>query len=324
MSYINPKTNWAVNDNVGTTDFNRIEGNILDLHMRDGNLSFEYDTDNDGIPDGYEWTPYDGGTIEIDTASIDGQYCVKITHPGGAGKGGGQLLLKFFPIQSVVNYLYITFGIVSSIAGIRNNVDVLFYDGGKNFLSSRSIYDSTANPTSPALFLSQIPAIPTAARWFRLRLTGGNSSTTTGGTTRFDCIKILDGIAGQSGILPTFGEVSKYADSNWTDAAALPLSTLKGFRIGHLPCTVTTTIQCRMNAVSWGYVRLRCGLEYGAETRCDVTTYTGYSISVTLSDANMINPPIIYVQYRIEPSNYNTMYVQRNATAATITPTNGW
>jgi hypothetical protein len=83
------------------------------------------------------------------------------------------------------------------------------------------------------------------------------------------------------------------------------------------------TVQCRMNAISWGYIRLRCGTEYGEYKRCDVATYADYSLSITLSE-NMVNPPIIYVQFRVEPNNHNYIYVQRIVTAATITATNGW
>lgn len=316
-----PKLDWAVSSAPGPGDFNRIEENSLVNAVSSSryNLSFECDFDGDGLPDGWEWSPFTGGTFTLDTSAIDGTFSAKIVHPGGSGNGGGRLLSDFIPIHKAVNNYFVAFALWSSAAGVRNDVELVFFDSGKNLISSISVYSSTSNPTSATFFISQVPSIPANANWCKIRLTGGNSATATGGTTRFDAVDLfqlfyLPNPSG--GSVPTFGECAKASDTNFTDAVAnLTVASSRGFRIGYIPCTITLTVKGGSTGIGAEF-RLRCGSQYGDYYFLSTTNWAYVDVPLSIMISNPSSPITLAVQYRTRGADW--VGVQRVVTSATI------
>jgi hypothetical protein len=302
---------------------------ILDLlasaNVTNYNLSFEYDSDADGVPDGWNWVNFPNGTCEMDTSAVEGTYCVKITHPGGSGSGGGHLTSGFIPIQRQVNNYFIQFALWSSVAGIRNDIVLLFYDSNKAYISSVSVYSSTSNPTSAALFITQIPSIPSNSKWCKIRLYGGHDAVATGGTTRFDCISLYNMFhltGNNAGTVPTFPERAKASDINFTDAEAnLYVRSNKGFRLGYMPCTISLTVKGGSTGIGAEF-RLRCGSEYGDYYFLATTNYQYVDVPLSITIADPSSPIMLAVQYRTRGTDW--VGVKRESTSATISVVNNW
>lgn len=150
------------------------------------NGSFESDSDSDGVPDSWTIT-LDGGTQALDTTDpAHGASCILFT---SSGSGGGYADSDYFEV-SVNDSLDIGFEIKSSVAGVRNVVEVLWFTEAKVANGSTSLYDdSTTNPT--AWTLKQYLSTPPAGSMFaRIRVTGCHSSDPTAGNTRFDNVAV--------------------------------------------------------------------------------------------------------------------------------------
>jgi hypothetical protein len=163
------------------------------------NGSFEIDSDSDGVPDRWTISLYPGGARGIyTTAPADGAQALYFTHPGGAGNGGGYADSDYMPVSSVraESLCWIHW---ATAAGMKNQVIIRFYDKGKVYLSSTTLYDSTSNPTSATLALSSFLP-PASARFMKVRCVGGESSVNVAGTAYFDGFK-LD----PSSVLPVVG-----------------------------------------------------------------------------------------------------------------------
>lgn len=149
------------------------------------NGSFEIDSDSDGVPDNWTRGLYPAGSGSTETASpTHGAKAYKFVHPGGASNGGGYLDSDYVPCSPIVD-LVVRFLHWASAAGMRNQVMVIWYDKAKVYLSSTTLYNSTANPASPTLF-SYVTTPPAGARFFRLRLIGGFTDTNVAGSAWFD------------------------------------------------------------------------------------------------------------------------------------------
>lgn len=323
MSWQTPKEDWTVASVPGATDFNRIEGNHYDLHIRDGNLSFEYDSNGDGVPDGWQWESSRNGTCQM-AAGVDGSYAVKITHPGGSGNGGGRLTSSYISIQPRINNYYITFFLWAA-AAMQNEVLLLFFDGSKTYLSYVLVYSSTNNPvqSQDGYFITRIPSLPPQARWCRIRLVGGSDTSATGGSAYFDGIRLfsqLSALPNGTGTVPSFGEITKSSSSatSFTDAIAdLAVGSALGYRLGWLPCTVTLTVQA-MATGAGGEVRVRCGSEYSTTVSVPAAgSYGDKSLSITIT--NPPTPLSLAVQFRTIGN--DQVWVRRTGTTATVNPT---
>lgn len=157
------------------------------------NGSFELDDDADNVPDGWNWTAQTGGQKLVDdTTSAHGEKSFKITSTGGSN-GGGYLQNSSFLECSPGRPLLFHWQLKSSVAGVKNIVQVRWYTGPSEpgYLSTDTIWsEDTANPTDFRLY--QIPALPpSTARYFKLRLVGCDISDATAGSTWFDDIGVL-------------------------------------------------------------------------------------------------------------------------------------
>lgn len=161
------------------------------------NGSFETDTDEDGIPDNWTRSLYPGGTAGFDTDNpMHGARAYRFTHPGGAGNGGGYLDSDYIEVSSLDQH-YVKFSLRSSAAGIKNIVQLRYYDKDKVFASSTDLYNAAA-PDTAARSLSYNFTPPANARYIKIRLIGGYTDTAVAGSTYFDGVELLSQIGPQA------------------------------------------------------------------------------------------------------------------------------
>lgn len=153
------------------------------------NGSFENDSDNDGVPDNWQVFTFPSGIGQYETTDVfHGYKAYKFTHPGGVGNGGGYLLsdyISIVPSISPVVSLYMK----SSVANIKNEVHVLYYDNNYIYISTETLYSSTSNPTGWSHF-TFICIPPSNAKYMKIKLIGGESSVNVAGTTLFDYVDV--------------------------------------------------------------------------------------------------------------------------------------
>jgi len=162
-----------------------VKDNFDDLNTRMTSLtsgmipngSFEVDSDNDGIPDNWTRYLYSGGSMSIETtAPAHGAKAIKFTQT--TSSGGGYLESDYVPC-SEYGYINIRAMHKSSVAGIDNCIQILYYTTTKAYISSAWVYDSTSNPTSWTEIIRTV--LPVAnARFCKIRVFGGYPSATTG------------------------------------------------------------------------------------------------------------------------------------------------
>lgn len=169
--------------------YNSINGVTLEVQ----NGSFEFDGDGDGVPEGWTFTPYPGGSGMIDTTdSAHGANCFKMIHPGGVGNGGGYLESIYYSI-SEIEFKLMEFALKTSVAGIKVIVQIRYFSSTKTDLSNdQDLYASTANPTSWS-DISRLLIVPSTARFFKMRLIGGYTDTNVAGSIYFDNIRLSRG-----------------------------------------------------------------------------------------------------------------------------------
>jgi hypothetical protein len=160
------------------------------------NGSFDIDSDSDGLPDSWACTPYTGGTIALETTSPDhGAKSLKFVHPGGVLNGGGNALSDYIEVSELLTYT-LNFIHWASAAGMKNKVQLSYYTKAKVELgagSPVSLYDSTANPTSPTAYTYQFTP-PATTRYIKIRVIGGFTDTNVAGSAYFDNIRVASAI----------------------------------------------------------------------------------------------------------------------------------
>lgn len=156
------------------------------------NGSFEVDSDADNVPDSWTVATYPGGTVARDTAAPShGGAALKMVHPGGVGNGGGYAVSDYIPC-SEVEPVVLQLLHHATAAGMKNQVIFYWYTAAKVACATASttVYDSTVNPTSATLLvLGATP--PATARFFKVRLVGGESSVNVAGTAYWDGVGLL-------------------------------------------------------------------------------------------------------------------------------------
>ena len=163
---------------------------------KDANLvtngSFETDDNGDGDPDSWTETAYTGGTVSLVTnAQAHGATSYKFV---STGNGGGYFVSDSFIPISPARVLIISTMLKSSVAGVRNLVEVLWYDSSQDALTGgdvqTDVYDeAVANPTSWTKKSAEITP-PSTAYYAKLKLYGAHSSDATSGTTWYDDVRI--------------------------------------------------------------------------------------------------------------------------------------
>ena len=141
-------------------------------------------------PTNWVQTLYSAGAGVQDTDSIHGKYSWKFT---SAGSGGGYITSETAFLVAYNRPILLYWDMKSSVADVRNVIDILWYDDTDSLLSTTTAYDnSTTNPTSyTRKYYTATP--PVNAVTAKLRLYGCHSSDNTAGSTWYDNVYIVDG-----------------------------------------------------------------------------------------------------------------------------------
>jgi hypothetical protein len=154
------------------------------------NGSFELGT---VTPSGWTFTAQGSGTGTIDTTtSGHGAKSFKMVSAGGGGaNGGGSLEMNEFSECSPQVPLLFRWLSMSSVAGVKNMFEVDWFetaDAG-DFISTTEVWSSDNNPTDWKSFAA-VAVPPSTARFFKIRLTGCDSTDATAGSAWFDYVSV--------------------------------------------------------------------------------------------------------------------------------------
>jgi hypothetical protein len=161
------------------------------------NPSFEVsDTSVAGGAANWTFTALLGGGATIDTStSIHGAQSVQITHPGGAGNGGGFYESDFFSVSTLSGYSIeysqnIKGGAVPRAEVIRYNRNQSTID--EVILERTTIIGTTGEftPVQSGFLPSTVITTKTSVSFIKLRLIGGTTDHSTAGTVNFDNVEI--------------------------------------------------------------------------------------------------------------------------------------
>jgi len=155
------------------------------------NGSFETDEDANNQPDNWDTVTYTGGTATLDTSDqIHGGKSMKFI---STGNGGGYITTSsFFEVSELQDIIFLA-DIKSSVADVRNLIQILWFDKDQTALgaASSTLYDeATLNPTDWSTFRTSVLP-PTDAKYAKLRLYGCHESDSTSGTTWYDNVRVL-------------------------------------------------------------------------------------------------------------------------------------
>ena len=148
------------------------------------NGSFEIDSDNDGIPDGWTMGLYTGGTGGFDTTNaIHGAKCYyfTVTNPS---YGGGVLISDYIPISMYSSFSHIFSVSLWATSDIASRITIYYYDKDKAGLGSTIIFFESM-PKEPSIFMKELATKP-GARYIKIYLNGGCPSCVNTGTVYFD------------------------------------------------------------------------------------------------------------------------------------------
>lgn len=254
-------------------------GSVIVSGVQNG--SFEVDSDGSGAPDGWTFSAYAGGTVAQDTtAPAHGAAAVKIIHPGGVGSGGGELASDYVPCDQLT-MKFLSFIHWASAAGMKNRVIIKYYTAGKIYISSATLYESTANPATPTNFIIGFTP-PATARYYKVILVGGYTDTNVAGTAYFDGLKEpgLEIFSGAS--LPfTMNEV--FANNfSFTDVSSVTLA----MPFGGLPVVLAFPADVKSGSEGTAvYQRFRVGGYYSNEGSTTSAAYVTTNYSITFVPA---------------------------------------
>ena len=178
------------------------------------NLSFEDDTDGNGIPD--QWNAYCAnlatqtftgssgtdalaaplaGTFTLDTATTNhGVKSAKFTCGSGAANGGGFIQTADFIPCDADGIIELSWWARASTAGIDCSAELLFYSAKSEssaFISKTVLWvDTAVGPNSYWFQLGGICKAPSTARYYKIRLIAGTLNNDVPGDVWFDDVQL--------------------------------------------------------------------------------------------------------------------------------------
>lgn len=188
------------------------------------NGDMETATADPTLPDSWTVTLYTDGTAALD--SVDQYAGANSIKFASVGTGGGYAESNFFAVQEGKN-LSVNWAMESSVATVRNVVEIIWYTSAQVQVSTTSVYDnSTINPTSwTSKIASVIP--PSTARFGKIRITGCHSSVSTVGNTHFDNVIVAQHADGDgSGLVA--GLVGSLTQAQLDAIETVPSTTMDG------------------------------------------------------------------------------------------------
>jgi len=180
------------------------------------NLSFDDDTDANGIPDGWnvyarggsatgvsytgsggtdaQSTPL-GGTFALDTTTVvAGSKSAKFTAANGAGNGGGFMQNAGWIPCDANSVLELSWWVRTNATGIDCMAEVLWYSSKSDsagYISKTTLWTDTLNgPNGLWYQIGGIAKAPSTALFFRVRLTAGILNNDVAGTVWFDDVQL--------------------------------------------------------------------------------------------------------------------------------------
>lgn len=155
------------------------------------NYSFEDVGADADTPDKWDLTDYTNGSHTLDATSGNQRHGAQALKFTSAGSGGGYAESERFAVQEAIPF-YVIVAMKSSVADVRNVIEIVWYDYANSLLSTDTLLDdSTTNQTSWA-DESSLATPPASACYAKLRLTGCHSSDATVGSTWFDNVRISE------------------------------------------------------------------------------------------------------------------------------------
>ncbi len=149
------------------------------------NGSFEANTGVNTAPTSWTLAAAAGNSSLIETAAANvrhGAQSFKMTTPGSIGGGVSIVTTDFYAIGEVQS-VFLSWFMKSTVAGIRNQAFIRWYDNLKNLILTTTLYDSVTNSTVWTRTGSSASA-PAGARFFKCEFLGVNN--TVAGSVWFD------------------------------------------------------------------------------------------------------------------------------------------
>jgi hypothetical protein len=267
------------------------------------NGSFEADSNNDGIPDTWTRSLYAGGASGVDTTTpMHGAKTIYLTHPGGAGNGGGYFESDYVIIHQLIPRR-IGWLMYSTAAGMKNEVLVRAYDKDLTEIGSGTvIYTSTSNPTTPTYCIRSVTP-PANARFLKVRMIGGKSDTDVSGSTYFDDVTITPITEGFGAF--TIAETSTNSQT-FVDAGSGSI-TLPN--LGTVLLNITFNASLKVGTGNNVSQRFRIGTAYSATVNSSSATYSENSFSVTA----LVDASAAVTIYQQLYGDGNTVYGKKDA-----------
>jgi len=181
------------------------------------NGSFEVDSNNDGIPDDWDITIIPTGSVAIDsTTRIAGTSSLQFI---SAGAGAGDAVSEVFFEINELRGIRVLFSLISSIATIRNLVEVIWYDSNQLQISTSIAYDnSTTNDLVWTDNVSQLTP-PPAATFAKIRLSGAHPSSSVPGSAWMDNVVVTSTLVASSAVEPMIKAVAAPRETGAITAA---------------------------------------------------------------------------------------------------------
>lgn len=222
------------------------------------NGSFEIDSNADGVADEWVETQFAGGTVALETVTVQhGAQAVKFT---SAGTGGGTYTVEKFITMQPGRSLVVSFALQSSAIDVRNIVDIQWFKADKTASAtpSTTVYDEADN--NPTSFETKVSTTvpPTDARFFKLKLTGCDSSDVTVGNTIYDDIIAFQTVAGVVGIR-IFSNLGTVIKANDTSEQIIYTATIPGNLLGNHDQLVITAQGITTATATVKTIRLKHG-----------------------------------------------------------------
>jgi len=165
----------------------------VDTIKSDQVVNGSFETPGSGTPTGWVFTAHGTGSGAIDTSDANhGDQSFKFTHSGSASPNGGGYLESENYFEVSPNLIYgLSWEQKSSGSDVRNLVEIGWYTSALVSISTSTLYDSSAPPTSWTL-QSAVVTPPSTARFAKIKITGGHPNTTPPGsrTIHFDNVRI--------------------------------------------------------------------------------------------------------------------------------------
>ena len=155
-------------------------------------INGSFENSSAGVPADWTLVEWNSGANVVDSSvQYHGKYSMKFV---STGSGGGHITTTaFFPV-SLGRTLTLKFAYKSSVADVRNVVEVLWYDKDQVAFSTPSstiMDDSTTNPTSFTQKTYKVS--PLSGTYFaKLKITGCHSSDATSGSTWYDGVSLVE------------------------------------------------------------------------------------------------------------------------------------